>query len=156
MGHCALFLEELPWEGLWRDTCLIVSLARGWGVTSYLISWSICVTGEVHVILFHGVLVALVCFMWSFVWAPCGSRDSWQVGKKQWSREVLYTRPVPFGGFKQLLGSGDLRLVFSGRTGSLACGASLCTHLCSGFCLGTLQSGMSGNTSSCAARPRRR
>ena len=75
---------------------------------------------------------------------------------KRWSREVLCTYTVPFGGFKHLLADGDLRLVFSGSTGSLAYGACLCTRLCSGFCLGTLQSSMSGNTSSCAARPRRR
>lgn len=45
---------------------------------------------------------------------------------KRWSREVLCTYTVPFGGFKHLLANGDLRLVFSGSTGSLAYGASLC------------------------------
>lgn len=53
---------------------------------------------------------------------------------------------VPFGGFEQLLGNGDLRLVFSGTTSSLACGASLCSacvlvsvwELSRAACLGTL------------------
>lgn len=44
-----------------------------------------CGTGEVHVRLFPRVFVALVCFVWLFLWAPCGrngSRDRWQVGHK--------------------------------------------------------------------------
>lgn len=53
---------------------------------------------------------------------------------------------VPFRGFEQVLGNGDLRLVFSGRTGSLAYGASLCSacilvsvwELSRAACLGTL------------------
>lgn len=59
------FPDELPWKGHWRGTCLIVSLERGWGDTSYRILRTICGTGEVLVIWFHGVFVALVCFMWS-------------------------------------------------------------------------------------------
>lgn len=66
--------------------------------------------------------------------------------KKQWSREALYTYTVPFRGFEQLSGSGDLRLVFSGRTGNLACGrpsAPACVlvsvwELSRAACLGTL------------------
>lgn len=71
---------------------------------------------------------------------------------KPWRREAHHTHIEPFGTSACLWGFE----VFYGRMGSLSYGASLCTRLCSGFCLGTLQSSMSGNTSSCAARPRRR
>lgn len=53
-----LSLEELPWEGPWRGTHLVL-LERIWGDTSYWISWGICGTGKVHVILFHRVFVTL-------------------------------------------------------------------------------------------------
>lgn len=160
VGHCVLSLEELPWEGPWRGTCLL-SLERIWGDTSYLISWGYLWHWKDACYTVPQGVCDTVCFMWWFMWTPCernGSRySSWQMGQQALEqRGAMYTYKEPFEGFEQLLGIGDSGLLFSGKTGRLAYGASLCTRLCSGFCLGTLQSSMSGNTSSCAARPRSR
>lgn len=129
MGQRALSLKELPWEGPWKGARLI-SLGRGWGDTSYLISRCVCGTGKAHVILFHRVFVAVrascghLCGL--HVWAM-GVEIVGKWGEKQWSREVPYTSTVPFGGVEQLPANGDLRLVFSGRTGYLVCGEPLHT-----------------------------
>lgn len=69
-----------------------------------------------------GTCVLLVVIFVGFVWG-----NGWQVGWQAVEQGGAVYVSLPLGGFGYLLGNGDLRLVFSGTTSSLACGVSLCS-----------------------------
>lgn len=103
--------------------------------------------------MFHRVFVALVCCV-KFIWpheGEMGLEKRCGLESRGAGRRTTHIQNL----LEHLLACGDLRLVFLGGCVAWAYGASLCTRLCSGFLFGNSPGSMSGNTSSCVARPRR-